>query len=49
VPAISETRLLAIVAVAFVIFHIVVAVVLINPSAGPATATQDNAQHAPYD
>ncbi len=49
VPAPSENVLLAIIAVAFLIFHIAVGVVLIKPSSDVAAATQDEPKSSPYD
>ncbi|HLG80365.1 MAG TPA: hypothetical protein VKY22_05070 [Bradyrhizobium sp.] len=49
VPALSENVLLAIIALAFLIFHIAVGVVLIKPSGGAAATTQDEPKPSPYD
>jgi hypothetical protein len=49
VPAPSENVLLAIIAVAFLIFHIAVGVVLIKPSGDVAATTQDEPKSSPYD
>jgi len=49
VSAPSEHVLLVIVAVAFLIFHITVGVVLIKPSGGVAAVTQDEPRSSPYD